>query len=109
MSRNTILIVEDDQVVLNAMEAVLSAAGYRVLTADTCSSGLSLALEESPALLVLDINLPDGTGWNLLDSFHGARPNEVMHPLRIAPHPNLGVRQGCDDRRKERDHDTRRL
>ncbi len=76
MSRNTILIVEDDQVVLNAMEAVLSAAGYRVWTADACSSGLSLALEESPALLVLDINLPDGTGWNLLDSFHGARPNE---------------------------------
>lgn len=76
MARKTILIVEDDQVVRRAMEAVLSAAGYHVWTADTCSSGLTLALEESPALLILDINLPDGSGWNLLYSIYGARPNE---------------------------------
>ena len=76
MARNTILIVEDDQAVRRAMEAALSAASYRVWTADTISSGLTLALEESPALLVLDINLPDGSGWNLLYSIYGARPNE---------------------------------
>ena len=76
MARNTILIVEDDQAVRRAMEAALSAASYRVWTADTCSSGLAIALEKSPALLVLDINLPDGTGWNLLESIYGARPNQ---------------------------------
>lgn len=76
MARNTILIVEDDQVVRRATEAVLSAAGHRVWTADTCSSGLALALEELPALLVLDISLPDGTGWSLLESIRGACPYE---------------------------------
>ena len=76
MARNTILIVEDDQVVRRAMEAILSAAGHRVRTADTCSSGLALALEELPELLVLDISLPDGTGWSLLESIHNARPHE---------------------------------
>ena len=87
MARNTILIVEDDPVVRRAMEAVLSAAGHRVQTADTCSSGLALALDELPQLLVLDIGLPDGTGWSLLESIHAACPYENFKVIIASSNP----------------------
>ena len=87
MARNTILIVEDDQVVRRAMEAILSAAGHHVRTADTCFSGLALALKELPALLILDISLPDGTGWSLLESIHGARPHESFKVIIASSNP----------------------
>lgn len=78
MAHQSILIVEDDQAMRRATEAALATGGRRVRTADTCSCGLAMMLEEMPALLVLDISLPDGTGWCLLESIRSARPDEQL-------------------------------
>ena len=75
MSGDYILIIEDDELIRRQIEKVLERAGYQSRTADSCSSGLALALDEMPRLLVLDLCLPDGTGWGLLRDLRLARPD----------------------------------
>jgi len=59
-----ILIVEDDQDQRRLAAAGLRAAGYRVLTAEDGTEGVSTARAEHPDLILLDIDLPglDGMG-----------------------------------------------
>lgn len=62
----TILLVEDNAQTRTAMARILQHAGHHVRTADTLSSALR-HLEDHPIdLLVCDIGLPDGSGWELL-------------------------------------------
>lgn len=58
----TILLVEDDALSREPLRAALQGAGYRVLEADGVAVGLNEFRTKSPALVVLDIQLPDGTG-----------------------------------------------
>lgn len=76
MADRPILVVEDDETVNQAIQASLSRGGYLVQTADCCSAGLARALEQAPALLVLDIGLPDGSGWTLLENIRRALPGK---------------------------------
>lgn len=68
MLRQRVLIVEDDRALAAALATVLRSRNYLVSTADTCSAGLAALYEDPPALLVLDIVLPDGDGWQILAS-----------------------------------------
>lgn len=66
-----ILIIEDDLKILNMYKILLgSHGGYHVITATDGASGLKLALEEHPELILLDIMMPNMNGI------------EVMHKLR---------------------------
>lgn len=58
----TILVVEDRREVLEVLQRTLSDNGFRVLTAADGDSGLQLALDEQPDLLILDIGLPKKNG-----------------------------------------------
>ncbi len=59
----TILIIEDDRQIRKVVESYLQQSGYHVLTAADGISGLALAQQEKPALLVLDLMLPNLDGW----------------------------------------------
>jgi len=97
-----ILVVEDDLYALRFVEYTLERQNYRVITASDGIVGLTLAREEKPDLIILDVMLPG------LDGF------EVCHRLRLdpetAPIPilmlsakaretdrNTGLREGADD------------
>src|SRR6516164_5686073 len=58
-----ILIVEDELPMRTALRDVLTAEGYRVLTAPDGESGLQRAIEEKPDLLLLDIMMPKLDGY----------------------------------------------
>ena len=58
-----VLIIEDELPMRTALEDVLAAEGYRVLTADDGQSGLKRALEEKPDLILLDIMMPRLDGY----------------------------------------------
>lgn len=58
----TILLVEDDALVREPMRSALESAGYRVLEADLVAVGLNEFRTKSPDLVMLDIELPDGSG-----------------------------------------------
>ena len=60
-----ILIVEDDRALSRGLEFTLGNQGYRVLTADTLSRAEAVIREAGTDLLLLDIGLPDGSGFDL--------------------------------------------
>jgi DNA-binding response OmpR family regulator len=58
-----ILIIEDELPMRTALADVLAAEGYRVLSAADGESGLRRAIEEKPALILLDIMMPKLDGY----------------------------------------------
>ena len=57
-----ILVVDDEPQIHRFLGPALEAAGYAPLRALTMAEGLRLAAERAPALVLLDLGLPDGDG-----------------------------------------------
>ena len=70
----SVLVVEDDPAVARLIRLYLVQAGYEVLVAGDGSEGLRLALERSPSLVVLDLNLP---GWTASRSATPSGPGRM--------------------------------
>jgi len=64
MARDQILVVEDNARNMALLSDVLQATGYRTLQASTGRQAVTLATQHGPALVLMDIRLPDmdGTG-----------------------------------------------
>ena len=65
MTQHNILVVEDETSIASFVAAYLKNAGYAVRTAATSQTALTEIASEMPALIVLDLNLPDGDGVEL--------------------------------------------
>jgi CheY-like chemotaxis protein len=59
---STILLVEDDPLLRHAFRLLLEDAGYLVHEAGTAAQALDQAVKEKPALVLLDLGLPDRPG-----------------------------------------------
>ncbi len=64
-SRQTVLIVEDDPVMLRGLRDNFDFEGYHVLTATDGESGLQEAMRANPDLIVLDLMLPKVNGYEI--------------------------------------------
>ncbi|HMA34842.1 MAG TPA: response regulator transcription factor [Chloroflexia bacterium] len=60
-----ILVVDDDHHITRLVQAYLEQEGYQVRTAATGTDGLHLLRHTRPDLLLLDLMLPDRSGWDL--------------------------------------------
>jgi CheY-like chemotaxis protein len=60
----TVLVVDDEWMIADALEAVLADAGYRVVTAANGRQGLARLAEIRPDVILLDVMMPvlDGPG-----------------------------------------------
>lgn len=58
-----LLIIEDDEKLVEALDLYLRKAGYDVITASTGVEGLKELFEKQPDLVILDIMLPKMDGW----------------------------------------------
>jgi two-component system, OmpR family, KDP operon response regulator KdpE len=61
-----VLIVDDEPQIRRLLTVSLEANGYRVLSATNGQEGLVLAAQHQPALVILDIGLPDLSGQEVL-------------------------------------------
>lgn len=61
-----ILIIEDDKGFSDILTDFATAKNFKVFKAYTGADGLRLAKTEQPDAILLDINLPDTTGWDVL-------------------------------------------
>ncbi|MCL4300864.1 MAG: response regulator transcription factor [Anaerolineae bacterium] len=60
-----ILVVDDDPDIVRLVRAYLEKAGFQVLTAHNGETALHILRRDHPALLVLDLMLPDRDGWDI--------------------------------------------
>jgi PAS domain S-box-containing protein len=73
-----LLVVEDHVDTARTLSRILRAAGFSVTTANNVTSALELAEKESFDVLLSDIGLPDGTGYDLLHEVRKHRPVQAI-------------------------------
>ena len=66
VNEGTILIIDDEIQIRHLLEITLSANKYRIYEAATGKEGLELAVSVNPALIILDLGLPDADGLDIL-------------------------------------------
>ncbi|MBV9171305.1 MAG: response regulator [Chloroflexi bacterium] len=98
-----VLVVEDEAILRSVVARNLTGRGIQVYEAGTGTEAVQAVLSQSPDLMLLDINLPDQTGWDVLRELK-RRGNEVptivlsavrvgqsrmdeFHPLAYLPKP----------------------
>jgi DNA-binding response OmpR family regulator len=95
-----ILLVDDDRELLFVVRVALERQGYRVIEALDGPGGLSLALEERPDLVVLDIDMPSLNGLEVcqeLRRLHFAAPILMLTGRGQLDEKIVGLGSGADD------------
>jgi len=64
--KSRLLIIDDDQGLLRALELYLGGHGYQIVEAEKGSAGLRKLYNSRPDLVCLDVMLPDIDGWQVL-------------------------------------------
>ena len=93
-----ILVVDDDASVREMISRVLVEEGYRVLSAANGRDALSLVVERTIHLVLLDLNLPGQGGWDIFEVLKNNNP--ALPVIIITARPNqlftaLGVGVGA--------------
>ena len=63
MEKKKVLVVDDDKITQQILDKLLENTGYKVLFANDAVYGISLARNEKPNLIILDIELPGGNAY----------------------------------------------
>jgi len=74
----TILVVDDDQIILDSLCEFLSLEGLQPTGAKTLKDALAQLQSQSYCLVITDINLPDGDGFELLEAVRKNHPQTVV-------------------------------
>jgi len=85
-----LLIIEDDTQLLSVLQAGLEERGFEVTAATTLRHGREAAVLSGLALIILDVMLPDGSGFDLCADLRRAR---LGTPILM-----LTARDGVDDK-----------
>ena len=80
MAAKLILIIEDNEKNRKLARDVLQVKGYRTIESETAEEGLELALAQSPALILMDIQLPGIDGITALKQLR-AEPKTRSIPV----------------------------
>src|ERR1700749_292541 len=101
VKRNRILIVEDNPISLTLLKQLLKAHGYEVLGTPEGLRALDLAREEQPDLILMDIRLPDISGFEVTrvlkqDQRTKAIPIVAVTALASPEYEKKGLESGCD-------------
>lgn len=97
-----ILIVEDNPKNLKLASGIVSRAGYEVITAEDGDSGLLLARQEVPDLILMDIQMPGMDGLTVTKLLKGDAATAQIKIIALTAFAMKGDRErmleaGCDD------------
>lgn len=87
MSGERILVVDDEKLIRQYLEALLTGEGYDVILADSAATAREAAIQQTPDAAILDLRLPDGDGMTLLKEFLEADPD--MATLMLSAHGDI--------------------
>ncbi|MBO3443822.1 response regulator transcription factor [Clostridium sp. CCUG 7971] len=95
----TILIIEDDRILNRGVSFALKKEGYNVISNYNISDGKVSIMENNIDFLLLDINLPDGSGLDLCEQIN----DKINFPIVLFTANDTdedmikGFEMGCDD------------
>ena len=99
-TETTILLIEDDPAIAESLGEGLGREGYRVHWESTGTAGVAYARDKNPHLVILDVRLPDGSGF---DFCREMRRLGLRQPVLILTVQGdevdkvLGLEMGADD------------
>lgn len=96
---STILIVEDDAALSKGLVYALEKEGFRTITADTVQEALRQWGENSVDLALLDMSLPDGSGFDLCSRIRSSSSIPIVFLTARDEEVNvvMGLDIGADD------------
>lgn len=96
---NRLLLVEDDESLALGIEFTLKDEGYEVLRAESVEEGKNLFNKYNFNLIILDVNLPDGSGYELCKHIRLKSDVPIMFLTALDEEVNivLGLEIGGDD------------
>lgn len=89
----SILLVDDEARLRRTLARSLAARGHRVDEAETCREAVAAARSARYDLLLLDVNLPDATGWDVLRELAAAGRSLPTVVLSAVPPSASRVRE----------------
>jgi DNA-binding response OmpR family regulator len=95
-----ILIIEDDPAVAQSLQAGLEREGYRVVWKNKGGEGLRYARDHNPHLIILDVRLPDGPGFDVCRQMRQWGLHQPILMLTVQQEELdkiLGLEMGADD------------
>jgi DNA-binding NtrC family response regulator len=78
MKQNSILIVDDDRIILDSLCEFLKLEGYSTVGAESYKQAVSQIQKQKFSLVIADVNLPDGSGFELLNLVKKNYPQTVI-------------------------------
>ncbi len=94
-----ILLIEDDEALSRMMRLQLEHAGYEVTACQTGTSGLEAARESEPAVVLLDVLLPDMDGWVVCEELKKISDAPIIFSTALGSERDVirGLELGADD------------
>ena len=95
----TILVVDDDDYVHGTLAAALRQWKPNLIQARTAADGLALATEHRPAIAIVDLGLPDASGYELTRRLRATPGLEALRIVILTgyePDPAAAQRAGAD-------------
>jgi two-component system, cell cycle response regulator DivK len=97
MARHQVLVVEDNARNMRLLRDVLEATGYRTLEASTGAQALELAAEHGPAVVLMDVRLPDMDGLEALRRLRMDERTAAIPVLAVTAQAMQGDRKRFQD------------
>ena len=101
-SGHRVLLVDDDPAIRLICRETLLGRGHEVLEAESCREAVRVFRDKRPELLVIDVSLPDGDGFSLLESLAHEREAADFGVVFVTAYGEIadkvrGFRLGADD------------
>ena len=99
IQRRTVLVIEDEEAITSPLSEALFREGFRPQVAGTIAEGLRAAESQDPDLVLLDVMLPDGSGFEALRQLRANGPTPVIMLTARGDEADrvLGLELGADD------------
>jgi CheY-like chemotaxis protein len=95
----TILVIDDDELVLRTLTELLRAHGHRILEATRGRAGLELTRAQRPDLILVDYNMPEMDGLAVVEALKSDASTRAIPVVAFtsgtAAEANRLVRAGC--------------
>jgi len=89
MDRQHVLLVNSDPTILDLARALLGEARYNVTTTNAVPRTFALIAAAQPALLIIDLAIPERAGWDLLVRLHAEVTTTRIPVIITASDPRL--------------------